>query len=384
MIVCALAAALPAGAQVVLDDFSAPIRKNGDGDNLWFTYLGEDPVQTYSLENGMLKVTTGPSPNGVYMDFFPRDHGYPFPSAYAQSFIKQGTWDPNINRLRFRVKCSASVSRSSEGAHNLEMGTYIRKHSGADSSWQGAHYYHQLGINFYANRWVNIELNRVPQHQVGQSPMTNWPEDPEWASSGTHYFDGLTIFYFDTQGGGWNNQTCYFDDFTFASEAGEPDSQVASIATTYNGSAYEVTWAAPKTPAVTYEIRYSTSSLKVKGFSSGTAGGTVTSPGTGYTGTIWKSPAMSEVPVLYVGIKPTSGSAFTEVQIGTGSGGTVTSKCDADGDGSVTSNDVDLSVRAALGTAACTADLDRNGRCDVVDVQRIVNASNGGSCQTSN
>jgi hypothetical protein len=65
------------------------------------------------------------------------------------------------------------------------------------------------------------------------------------------------------------------------------------------------------------------------------------------------------------------------------SGTTTTySPCDVNKDGLVNSTDVDLAKQAALGTATCTADLDSNGRCDVVDVQRIVNASLGQTCRT--
>jgi|tagenome__1003787_1003787.scaffolds.fasta_scaffold20989788_3 hypothetical protein len=374
-----------AKAQLLLDDFSSSIRKNGDGDDLWFAYLGEDPIQTYGLENGMLKVTTGPAPNGVYMDFLPRAGGYPFPQGYAQTFLKSGTWDPNVNRLRFMVKCSMTVPRDPGGSDNLQIGTYIRGHNNSDPSWKGTHYYHLLDGNFYAGQWSNVEINRVPQHQVGQSGYTIWPEDPEWGNQGVHYFDGLTVFYFDTQGPAWSNQTCYFDNFEFDTESGEPDSYVSSISSTYNGTAYEVAFAAPKNSVTTYEVRYSTSSMKSTGFNSGSPGGTVSSPGSAYTGTLWKSPAMPQVGVMYVAIRPTSGSAFSEIKILSAPGvsqPSASSPCDLNRDGAVNSADVSQSTQELLGSRSCSGDLDGNGRCDVVDLQRIVNASNGGNCRT--
>jgi len=349
------------------------------GTDLWAAYLGEDPLQTYMLENGLFKDVVGPSPNGVYVHFFPNTGtGYSFPAGYTQSFIKQGAWDANANRLRFRVKCSSNVVRRPDGGDVLEIGTYIRYHSATDLVWQGAHYYHQLDPNFYANRWATIEINRVPQHEVGQDPSINWPEDPEWNSANpVHYFDGLTRFYFDTQGSQWSNQTCYFGNFEFDTKTGEADSFVSSVAGTYNGSAYEVTWAAPKNSLTTYEVRYATSSMKTNGLSSGTVGGTVSSPGSTYTGTFWVSSAMSEMPTLYVAIRPIGQTTFSEIRISS----TQASSCDVNMDGSINSTDVQLSVNASLGSAACVSDLDGNGRCDIVDVQRIINAADSASCR---
>jgi hypothetical protein len=363
----------------LLEDFTTQ-RKNGMGTDLFAAYLGEDPAQAYSLENGMLKDVVGAAPNGVYVHFFPNTGtGYPFPAGYAQSFVKQGTWNPAANRLRFRVKCSNNVVRRPDGGDILQIGTYIRYHTAADSTWQGDHYYHLLNPNFYANRWTTIEINRVPQHQVGMDPNTNWPEDPDWNSANpVHYFDGLTRFYFDTQGTQWSNTACYFDNFEFDTKIGEAETYVSSLAATYNGSAYEVSWAAPKNSATSYEVRYATSSMKVSGFSTGTAAGTVSSPGSTYTGTFWLSPGMAELPTLYVAIRPVGQTAFTEIRIDS----TQTSACDLNLDGSTNSADVQLAVNASIGTAGCSADLDGNGRCDVVDVQRVVNAALGGSCRT--
>ena len=55
----------------------------------------------------------------------------------------------------------------------------------------------------------------------------------------------------------------------------------------------------------------------------------------------------------------------------------VTSPCDINGDGVVDSTDVALSLSMVLGQTACTADLDQDGRCTVVDLQRVTDAVNG-------
>lgn len=59
-----------------------------------------------------------------------------------------------------------------------------------------------------------------------------------------------------------------------------------------------------------------------------------------------------------------------------------TSPCDLNQDGKVDSTDVQLATNMALGTASCTANIAGTGVCNVVVVQRIVNAALGGACVT--
>jgi hypothetical protein len=59
------------------------------------------------------------------------------------------------------------------------------------------------------------------------------------------------------------------------------------------------------------------------------------------------------------------------------------SSCDLNQDGSGNSVDVSLALSSELGTRACTADLNGDGRCDVIDLQRVVNASFGQAGRTS-
>jgi hypothetical protein len=57
------------------------------------------------------------------------------------------------------------------------------------------------------------------------------------------------------------------------------------------------------------------------------------------------------------------------------------SPCDLNNDGIVNVLDVQLMVSQAIGTAACTNKLDGAATCDVIDVQRVVNAALGGACR---
>ena len=230
-----------------------------------------------------------------------------------------------------------------------------------------------------------VELNRVPTHQVSDPGSQSYPEDPTASGpENVHYFDGLTRFYFDTAAGAaWANSTCYFDDFYFDKVAGEPDTYVSSVTPVHNGSAYEVSWSAPKNQDVRYNVRYSSTSMKTNGFTSGKDGGTVSNPGNDYTGTVWTSPAMAEQQSFYVAIQPSGQTAFTEIYI-PGMNSTTPSpavSCDINKDGKVDSQDVTLAQQASIGATACAADLDGNGRCDAIDVQRVINASLGQTCR---
>ena len=59
------------------------------------------------------------------------------------------------------------------------------------------------------------------------------------------------------------------------------------------------------------------------------------------------------------------------------------SLCDLNGDGVVNGADVDSAINQVLDISPCTnADLQGNGLCTVVDVQRVTDASLGGACRT--
>jgi hypothetical protein len=59
--------------------------------------------------------------------------------------------------------------------------------------------------------------------------------------------------------------------------------------------------------------------------------------------------------------------------------------CDLNADGKVNSTDVGLATDQALGVTPCsTADLQQNGKCSVVGIQRVINATLGGTCRIGN
>ncbi len=58
-----------------------------------------------------------------------------------------------------------------------------------------------------------------------------------------------------------------------------------------------------------------------------------------------------------------------------------TSLCDVNADGKVDVADLNFVVPQITGAAACTSDMDSNGRCDAVDGMIVVAAALGGACQ---
>ncbi len=58
------------------------------------------------------------------------------------------------------------------------------------------------------------------------------------------------------------------------------------------------------------------------------------------------------------------------------------SACDLNQSGGINIADVQLSVNMVLGTTPCTAEILSPGVCDIVVVQRVVNAALGGPCVT--
>lgn len=303
------------GESAVLEDWVS-VRTNGDGDPLWAPYLGEDPDQVGTLEDGYYQVVTAGS-SAVYLQFVPRgEDGYNYPDGYAQAWIRSGTWDTEYNRLTFLVQTNVTVNRNSNGSDNVQWGTYVRDPARPEPNYQGRHFYHLIGANWRPNVWVLVVMNNCPQHEVGQDPGTNWGNDPTYPP--VHYMDGLTRHYWDTQGGtSFDGSTWLFPRvWAFSRRTGEPDAEISSITAQYNGTQYQVTWAGVKNEARTYEIRYHTSSLKVAGWSAGTNGGTTTNPNNDYTGCIWSLTTAEFNPTgIYVGIRVQGETDFTEVYI---------------------------------------------------------------------
>jgi len=346
LIVLSLFLSTAAHATVVLDDFATFRQNHNTGAQdycntttqnpaefsncLWPGQPNQGPTICAVITPGSLTCNSnaGVPANGLgfWLNTLDCDSSgcYDHSTSFMHSYIKSGTWNPLANRYYFSYKCSVSVAALPGGASWLEIGTYIRPPgpmTAVSESGQGQHYYQNLNSPSQANEWVNVELNRTVQHLVGLDPNINWPEDPEWNSptqipaSGSaqiHYFDGLTHFYFgptyapEMQA---QNLTCSFGPMTLDYVTGEPDAYVSNISGTYNPNAghYDLSWNGPKhvVGGVTYDVRYSPSSMHTNGWSSGTSAGSVTgqddSP---YTAINYTSPSVPRAAVMYFAIRP--------------------------------------------------------------------------------
>lgn len=85
-----------------------------------------------------------------------------------------------------------------------------------------------------------------------------------------------------------------------------------------------------------------------------------------------------------IGFNQGTSSTKSEVWVGmlSTSGGAPANPCDLNGSGGVDALDVQLAIHQILGVTQCgSADLNKDGKCTVVDLQRVVKSSLGGSCQ---
>ncbi len=60
-----------------------------------------------------------------------------------------------------------------------------------------------------------------------------------------------------------------------------------------------------------------------------------------------------------------------------------TNPCDLNQDGVVNSADVQVAINMTFGLAPCSASITGSNYCNIVMVQRVINAASGGSCLTS-
>jgi len=74
---------------------------------------------------------------------------------------------------------------------------------------------------------------------------------------------------------------------------------------------------------------------------------------------------------------------FEVVPLGWKPAGGTASPCDVNGDQATNAVDVQLEVNQVLAVSSCTADINKDGRCTVVDVQRVSNAAAGHGCNAN-
>jgi hypothetical protein len=319
---------LPSSSSTLLLEDFASMRTNGYQDALWYPYYNDSQTGSLEVKDGNQRLRINVAEDGVsgtngevvglYVLFWPLQlDRFPDPTGFTRHYIKSGTWNPLVNRMEFMFKCdmTKTVEESYESIH---IGTYVKPRT-APSFDQGMHYYHFFHPNIYANRWVKMEMNWAPSYRVSSDASTNYSPDVEWvnptSSQPVHYFDGLTSWYLSMGSDNGVPYNCWFDDFKMFAETGEPDEKVKSIAATYNGTAYEISWETLKNTVLDFEIRYSTQSMKASGFSSGTLAGTRQKQDMGgYAGIRFTTSPMPEHSIgLYFAIRPVGDARFTEI-----------------------------------------------------------------------
>jgi hypothetical protein len=233
--------------------------------------------------------------------------GYNYPNGYTQAYLLSGSWNTGFNRLTFSMNCSKSWPIQSTLS---SVGTYIRDHGQTDPSFQGQHYYHYMANAVKSGVWYYFTLNGHPQHKVAQSPVINWPNNPEevFPSFGTpiNYYDGLTRWYINPYFSRDLTGTfaCEWGPIAFGLVTDEPDEDVSTIASSYDGSTYHVDFAGPKNVTETYTVRCATSSMHTNGFGIGsTCGSSPSTQGNAYTYVNWAY-TTPHVPALYVALRP--------------------------------------------------------------------------------
>lgn len=333
----------PSGT-AVLDDFSQGIRKNGAGSNLWDVYLGDcDTPQSMNIIGNHLQVVGdntygafdrgcgGGHGNGIYFHFYP--YPYTQPNGHVQDWLTSGSKNANYNRFSFKMKCTKDTLQSDTTDYNLmgepilSLGTYVKTTADNNAGSQGDHFYHGLGFNIYANQWSTMVYNRTVTHWRDNPGYMSYPEDPLWFADSarkTHYYDGLTRWYFDSASNNtqssqqpvapyfrtpptmdsWSGQNCEYSDFIFWYQTDEPDPFVYTLNGTYNGSGYELSFDTVKNYLVNYDVKYATQDIKTLGWSNASNGGSVANHRTSSVSVTWKGPSMSEQPDMWLAVRP--------------------------------------------------------------------------------
>ena len=100
--------------------------------------------------------------------------------------------------------------------------------------------------------------------------------------------------------------------------------------------------------------------------------------------TLVNPPGSNSVTVtLPASLSRVTGFAVNTITLGPAQGAVLTAPmpCDVNHDGVIDDTDMQLAIDQALQKAPCgTADIDKDAKCTVIDVQRVVNAAHGGAC----
>jgi hypothetical protein len=296
------------------------------------------------------------TPGTAYLEILP--HTTENVWKRAKDYLTGGAWrNDTYNRLRFWVKVPPGYEKfykaRKSGNTTMDFGTYAASSHinpvgppGAEGGVGGNHFYHSFRIT-PTDQWQQVIVDMHPSHVRGGAGSMEWGYMPyPTGEAGNNYFDLLTRFYIDFEGGdpqtGKRMQfdqypvTFYFDDFEFDSDTNpENDEQVFSVVTTYIPESKEVrvTWCHPKDDDRTkHELRYSfqdiytlpgDTPLDKWNHATPAPKGTVAPSGSAYNAMEYRTSGIPVAgnPVLYMAIKPQGAATFRQVAIPLGAPG---------------------------------------------------------------
>lgn len=321
---------------LLLDSFEYDVIPDVRPGNLLWSQYESDPTdgpdpgsETITSEEAFvgeksLKITL--EGGNAYTQFYPKVEDRVW--SNARNFVKEGEWEfDKYNRMRFWVKLPPGITYQGEGQTNAHFGTYVRSKNGDESSAEsgGNHFYHYFDLES-TGEWHQIIIDTHPSHSRGESGGLE-EGDKEYATGevGYNYFDGLTRFYFDLDGGLPNYPSAiYFDGFEFYEEKNpENINQIYGLNGVYVPASNKliVGWKRDKDEnKVKHEVRYSFSDVFSIGWDNAEVApnGTITPPGwQGYNGMYWNTTDinLSGKKSIFIAIKPENSNLFRQIEI---------------------------------------------------------------------
>jgi hypothetical protein len=327
---------------IVLDNFEASAIRVVDSSQsdpqtrlLWNQYqndftagpdVGVESISSSFAKDGTRSLKVTVQEGNLYLQFYPIVNGCCWGNARQ---FTTGTWQlDTYNRLRFWIRMPQQVGLASGGRYNLSLGTFLRRRNGSASNAEdgGGHWYHNFNLGYGGGEWQQVIVDTHPNAVRGGNGDTEWGDQTYITKeSGYNYFDALTRFYLDFQGGmSGEPADFYLDGFEFYRET-RPENiqQVYGLTAVYipSSNTVRVGWQRNKNEnSVRHEVRYAFTDIHTVGWAGATAApnGVVTPPGVnGYNGMDWSTTGInvSGQNTLYIAIKPQNSSSFRQIAI---------------------------------------------------------------------
>ncbi len=288
-----------------------------DSTHFWFLFENVSPDFGVCTVNYPIQVYNNCAKFcGIYMQFLPGNYSYP--TGFMANYVMSGSFNGStMNHFTWKIKADKSATI---GILQTQVGEYIQDHSNSHVGDQGTHPESEFIANVWANRQYWVRNNRFTNHNT--APMEGVPEDYYfYGGSGVHWWDGMTRWYFSngvasvvpSERDYWANANFEFNQFQFeVGDSGDPEGAIGTLIYGYSGNQpsvpttgrYELGWVGMTNQFGSFEVRQSTASLKVNGFSTGTSPTTINYNGGNNEFYTYSSGALPEISTMYFGIRP--------------------------------------------------------------------------------